>query len=65
MPEWEVITKSTPTGTYDRTERLVVPGGWLYHRKQYVENGYAIAMVFVPNPNEVVINPTVRYNTDG
>lgn len=42
MPDpWQVITD----GTYNRTQRLAVPGGWLY-KTTSVEG---LAMVFVPD----------------
>jgi hypothetical protein len=32
------------------TERLGIPGGWLYRTRIYEEGGPSVAMVFVPDP---------------
>jgi hypothetical protein len=49
-PAWEIVRENGDAS--DVTERLVVPGGWLYRTwVQFEPHGvgtHAIAMVFVP-----------------
>jgi hypothetical protein len=59
--EWELVHRSTylqygeDTRTAEETERLRVPGGWIYRTTDYRDDdGPArFAMVFVPESAEV------------
>ena len=47
-PKWEIVIRD-PQGN---TERLRIPEGWLYCRRQYAgsaESGYQLVMAFVPD----------------
>jgi hypothetical protein len=45
-PDWEaVVERWTPSGSLDKTQRLRVPGGWLY-RVRWVGHG---SLCFVPD----------------
>jgi hypothetical protein len=45
MTKWEVV--SAPHDD-DVTDRLVVPGGWIYRTSTYGDR--SVALVFVPDP---------------
>jgi len=56
---WEsVFLYDNPHGTIRRTERLAVPGGWLYKSTETIlnQNGNAVAVAttYVPNPANFV-----------
>jgi hypothetical protein len=42
--KWETVTDED----WETTQRLMVPGGWLYRTKKIDEDNLAVAMVFVP-----------------
>lgn len=52
-PEWDVVECHMLLDTYSTTDRMVVPGGWLYRVRVYrmrdrrAETGH-MSVVFVP-----------------
>ena len=47
--QWEPVTETAGQVMYrERTERLEVPGGWIY--RSFRPDDSAMAMCFVPNP---------------
>ena len=55
MSEWESVVESEP---YTATDRLRVPGGWLY---RVTRDHPAVALAFVPDPP--VVHPQQPLNT--
>jgi len=50
--KWERITTSETEAGIDVLQRIVVPGGWLYHRIYVVKDEISTTMVFVPDIKE-------------
>lgn len=48
--QWEVVTEST--------QKLIVPGGWLY--RTWLANGNSLAMAFVPGDSVVIMPKTEK-----
>jgi hypothetical protein len=53
QPDWEKVTERSGLMGPEITERLEVPGGWIYRSYQPGTNPAAIAMCFVPDPRLV------------
>ncbi len=56
---WEMICEEDDSFHFRRTERLDVPGGWLYRFEAYTPlshdaNQHSVAMQFVPTPKAKV-----------
>jgi hypothetical protein len=58
MKGWEVVTEGTIGGSLERTDRLAVPGGWIYRAtitatkpngEVLVAAAVAVDTVFVPD----------------
>jgi hypothetical protein len=55
-PAWESVTDAMTTPWYVRTtERLVVPGGWLYRTliQDHGGSAAAVSTTFVPDPSNL------------
>jgi hypothetical protein len=63
MPgHWENVTTgeslhSDRPGFTERTDRLAVPGGWLYRTIVQVDSVVSVQTVFVPDPNTRGVAP--------
>lgn len=51
MEKWEKVIEYSPGHLESHTQRLKVPGGWIYRYSDYHTH---MGMVFVPEPKEVV-----------
>ena len=50
-PQWESLTAKELIVEGDEiTDRLEVPGGWIYRTRWRMGNDVAVALCFVPNP---------------
>ena len=57
-PEWEEVSGPTGGGNGTFTDRLKVPGGWLYKVEEWGEGGMHgrlenSCLMFVPEPRKV------------
>jgi hypothetical protein len=53
---WELVTErrdSSGLSVVDRTERLEVPGGWLYRTVINIQVRNFVSVVFVPDPTYI------------
>ena len=56
MANWETIHDYAEGGVFDSTERMKVPGGWLYRstRSEPVNTAGHMTTTFVPDPDLLV-----------
>lgn len=50
-PEWEGVTQCAHRNSYECTDRMRVPGGWIVREQSGGENEISVALCFVPDPN--------------